>query len=283
MKFHVLLGIAYLSSVSLCLSGVNAFPAQRSLTFDVVSVRENRSGVATFGPMSLTPRGVTFMGVTPLRLIEWAHELDPRQVLGGPPWIRDTRFDVQMIAADGTDRSAFREMTKAMLRDRFGLKVSVEMAQRPIYKLQLAHSDRRLGPALKPSSQECNADIVPANKPDPTICNISVLSNDTGIVAMTARRVTIAELARALTRLRYIDRIVLDDTGLAGEYQFSVTPLAGISERGQLLDAGPQLDAGAMGALFFSALRHQLGLTLVSTDGPVTVLQIREIGRPSEN
>jgi uncharacterized protein (TIGR03435 family) len=100
---------------------------------------------------------------------------------------------------------------------------------------------------------------------------------------MTARRVTIAELARALTRLRYIDRIVLDDTGLAGEYQFSLTPLAGISERGQLLDAGSQLDAAAVGALFFSALRDQLGLKLVPTDGPVTVLQIREIGRPSEN
>lgn len=283
MKFHVLLGIACLSSVSLCLSGVSAFPAQQSLTFDVVSIREKRSGVSTFGPMSLTPRGVTFIGVTPLRLIEWAHELDPRQVLGGPPWIRDTRFDVQMIAVDGTDRSAFREMTKAMLRDRFGLKVSVEMAQRPIYKLQLAHSDRRLGPALKPSSSECNADIVPANKPDLTTCSITVLSGGTGVVAMTARRVTIAELATALTRLRYIDRIVLDDTGLAGEYQLSLTPLAGISERGQLLDAGSQLDAAAVGALFFSALRDQLGLKLVPTDGPVTVLQIREIGRPSEN
>jgi uncharacterized protein (TIGR03435 family) len=76
---------------------------------------------------------------------------------------------------------------------------------------------------------------------------------------------------------------VLDDTGLAGEYQFSLSPLAGLSERGQLLDADSQLDAGAAGALFFSALRDQLGLILVPTDGPITVLNILEIGRPSEN
>jgi uncharacterized protein (TIGR03435 family) len=273
MKFYML-------SI-LCLSSVTILSAQQSRTFDVVSIKENRSGVA--GPMSLTPRGVTFMSVTPLRLIEWAYELEPSQVLGAPSWIRDTRFDVQMTAVDGTDRSAFREMTKAMLRDRFGLKVSVGMAQRPIYKLQLARSDRRLGPALKQPSSECNADIVPANKPDFTSCSIAVLFNDTGVVAITARRATIADLARALTRVRYIDRIVLDDTGLAGEYQFSLRPLAGISERGQLLDAGSQLDAGAVGALLFSALRDQLGLKLVPTDGLVTVLNVLEIAPPSEN
>jgi uncharacterized protein (TIGR03435 family) len=124
---------------------------------------------------------------------------------------------------------------------------------------------------------------VPTNKPDLSNCSITVASNDTGVVAMIARRVTIVDLAKALTRLRYIDRIVVDDTGLAGEYQFSLAPLVDISVGGQLLDAGSQLDAAAVEARLFSALREQLGLKLVPTNGPVTVMHIREIERPSEN
>ena len=276
MKFHVLLSVV-------CLSGVSALSAQQKLTFDVVSVKENRSFPASGPPISLTSTGVTFTSVTPLRLIEWAYELDPRQVLGGPPWIRTTRFDVQMRAVEGTPSSAFRDMTKAMLQERFGLNVSVEVAQRPIYKLRLAHADRHLGRALKPSLSDCETNSpVPANIPGLNRCGISTASNGSGFLAITAGRVTMAALARSLTQLRFLDRIVVDDTGLAGEYQISFV-LAESNARSELLDTGPPFDAATAGARLFSELRDQLGLKLVPAVGPVAVLHIREIAQPSED
>ena len=76
---------------------------------------------------------------------------------------------------------------------------------------------------------------------------------------------------------------VVDKTGFAGTFDALVTftpdkALAGI--RGPATAPRPD---DATGRSFFRALEQQLGLKLESTNGPVEVLVIDHVERPSEN
>jgi uncharacterized protein (TIGR03435 family) len=66
------------------------------------------------------------------------------------------------------------------------------------------------------------------------------------------------------------DRFVIDNTGLEGEYDFSLawTDLTAVDSE------DPSL---------FTAIQEQLGLKLEPAKGPVQVTVIDSIGRPSEN
>ena len=82
-----------------------------------------------------------------------------------------------------------------------------------------------------------------------------------------------SELARTLSAGREFDRPVFDSTGLEGEYNFSVH-----ASRGP--DAA-SADPVAANAAFVSALSEQLGLRLQASRGPVRVLRVRSIERPT--
>ena len=72
-------------------------------------------------------------------------------------------------------------------------------------------------------------------------------------------------------------RSVVDRTGLAGAYDFTLTwgP-----ERPDASGAGPgTTDAPSL----FTAVQEQLGLKLISTKAPVEVIVIDHIEQPSEN
>jgi uncharacterized protein (TIGR03435 family) len=87
-----------------------------------------------------------------------------------------------------------------------------------------------------------------------------------------------------------LDRTVLDQTGLKGNYD--VTLLWTPDEASAAMTAGPGGGASGAGAApppessgpsLFTAIQEQLGLKLESTKGPVEVLVIEHIERPSEN
>jgi uncharacterized protein (TIGR03435 family) len=64
-------------------------------------------------------------------------------------------------------------------------------------------------------------------------------------------------------------RPVIDKTGLQGAYDCEMS--------------WSQANSDGTGQFFFTAVRDQLGLTLQASKGPVEVLVIDSIGRPSEN
>ena len=99
-------------------------------------------------------------------------------------------------------------------------------------------------------------------------------------------RATVREFARrgakigllASYLMNQVDRMVIDETGLTGSYEFDLqwTP-----------DAPPKLSgeapADTTGPTLFSALQDQLGLKLESKRRPVPAVIIEHIERPSEN
>jgi bla regulator protein BlaR1 len=77
-----------------------------------------------------------------------------------------------------------------------------------------------------------------------------------------------------------VSRVVVDKTGLAGRYDFSLrwTPDE-IAASGQSTDASGQENQGSL----FTALQEQAGLKLVPEKAPVKVMVIDGLDRPSEN
>ncbi len=145
-----------------------------------------------------------------------------------------------------------RLMLRALLADRFKLKVHQETKILPLYQLVIAKG----GPKLK----ESHASKTTTN----------------GIGRLTAQRMTMASLTRILTVVT--DRLVVDKTGLTAEYDFDLrwTP-------DDLQESAGEIPEAVSGPSIFTALKEQLGLKLQPAKGPVDILVIDHIERPSEN
>ncbi len=99
---------------------------------------------------------------------------------------------------------------------------------------------------------------------------------------VAARGVTMDFLARSLMGMGALDRPVVDQTGLGGTYDFEMEYAR--DSFGAEAAAGAAGFAGeASGPTFLEALREQLGLKLVAQKGPVEVVVVDAVARPSEN
>jgi uncharacterized protein (TIGR03435 family) len=92
--------------------------------------------------------------------------------------------------------------------------------------------------------------------------------------------IPMARFAKALTQLApytEVDRIVIDQTGLSGAYEFEFQFAATREHPGLRVDNDPGL------ASFTTALQEQLGLKLQPSSGPVTVWTIESARMPESN
>jgi uncharacterized protein (TIGR03435 family) len=212
-------------------------------------------------------------------------------VSGLPSWAKSERFDVEAKAenAEPTEDSeddaallAAFAMVRTLLADRFHLRTHDTDRQEAIYAIVKARGGIR--PALKPTPRDCDAiaKAGPFSGPppgtDPAMwgpCGVRLARGQ-----ILSRGGTLDQLARRLSEHPAIERKVVDRTGLMGRFDFVVqwTPLqarsgddAGASA---VIDAGPSL---------FTALEDQLGLKLEPARGPVRVLAIDHIDRPTPN
>jgi uncharacterized protein (TIGR03435 family) len=260
---------------------VDVVLSQSELTFDVVSIKEDRSETSG-SPMLTTPRSLSMMHTTPSVLIRWAYDLPQREVVGGPQWMNTVRFTLRGTTTRDTRVPEFREMVRSALRTRFRLDAVFETQQdQPIYRLIRAHADGRLGPAMSPAPFACKRPdgTIAVSKPTsapPETCGIATSITGRGLSAILGMNATMPELARTLTRRQEFDRPVLDFTGLEGEYNFHVELAKGS-------DQAAAADPVAISAAWFSALSEQLGLRLQASRGPVRVLRVRSIERPTED
>lgn len=140
------------------------------------------------------------------------------------------------------------------------MKVHQETRKGPIYVLQRA---RPQTPGLRPTAIDCEAILRAAS------------TRRGGIVATGA---TMAELARVLSRIGGIEREVENRTGLDGRFDFTLEwtpqPPPGADAAATVPETGPSI---------FTALREQLGLRLDAQRGPVRVLVIDRLERPTAN
>jgi uncharacterized protein (TIGR03435 family) len=284
-----LIGLAALSAI---LSG-NA----QSPSFDVVSVKPTAPGTQG-GAVQFSPSGrVTWTNVTLNALVNAAYQRftwDTREIVGGPEWFNEARFDVIAVASAGLPRadadgfpSQLLAMLRGVLEDRFRLVARWDTRERPIYRLVVDRADRRPGPKLVPVAVDCEtvtAAILAGNPPVSRPgrgreCGFS-LTSEQG--SLQGNAVTMAVLARFLGA-EGAGREVVDATGLLGTFDIDLLflpelPSGGVSPDQLALD--PKL-AGRAGLI--TSLREQLGLRLEPAHGRVDVLVIDRAERPTEN
>jgi uncharacterized protein (TIGR03435 family) len=177
-------------------------------------------------------------------------------------------------------------MLRALLEERFKLKLHLETRQIPVYDL-IATSRFTLKPLPEGSCTPFDPfGIEPqgltqdeAGAAAAQRCNWFVGFN--GKVDIHAA--TLDQMAAQLNRLIAIDRPVINRTGIAGvfNFHFEYQPVGGPRLVGDSGDtpAAPE----SAGPSVFTAVQEQLGLKLEPAKGPGQFVVIDHAERPSEN
>jgi uncharacterized protein (TIGR03435 family) len=256
------------------LIGVVKAQAGKGLVFDVASVRPTKSDAQHFS-IRFMPGGALNVGHTTLKvLISFAYDVREFQVSGGPGWIDSDRFDIQAKTEryDGlkmdemndaqrrTHADQMRERLRALLADRFQLRVHTESKGAPVYALVIARGGHKLKPAKEgPGGSQRGGG---------------------GGGTFHATRWTPAMLAKTLSR--FVGRDVEDRTGISGEFDIDLEWSPDVV-RPPNAGADAPTPVGSDGPSIFTALQEQLGLRLESSRGSVDVIVVDRAERPSEN
>ncbi len=130
-------------------------------SFEAVSVKVNRSADSR-SSFRGTLSGISVTNQTMTDIIRNVWGVNRLQIVGGPSWIGEDRFDIEAKASGKAGRDELVAMMKTMLADRFKLAVHQEMRPIPVYVLMLARPDGRFGPTFRQSLATCDRTNVPA-------------------------------------------------------------------------------------------------------------------------
>jgi uncharacterized protein (TIGR03435 family) len=197
-------------------------------------------------------------------------------VAGGPAWTRTEQFTTTAKASRPAQPAMMQgPMLRAILEERFALKVHRETRDADVYALITTKSGPKLPPfiagtcvPLAPNGES------PALGPGEHYCE-SMVSLDGGMLWMHAQGASLDEFARAFLSGPLSDRPVVDRTGLSGLYDITLTvpvPTGG----------GTDAAFDVRGSLI-TALQEQLGLKLEPRRGRADYLVIDHAEPPTEN
>jgi bla regulator protein blaR1 len=232
---------------------------------------------------------VTNMPLKEMMVLAW--HIQPFQISGGPSWIESVRYDISAKPDHSPKDGEVSLMLQALLADRFQLKIHHETKELPIYALVLANKDSKLGPQLTESKEGSCTPFDPAKPPPPPVPGKPQTLGCGGIVmGPTGLTVTSAPIDQMIPVLsRILERTVVDQTGLKGKFnltlQWTPEPNQGLQPPpGSLPPGAPQPPpADPNGPSIFTALQEQLGLKLESQKGPVDMIVIDSVEKPTEN
>ena len=243
----------------------------------------------------MLPNGMNATLATVHRLILSAYQIREYQLIGVPGWLNSDRFDISARAAGDVAPDMARQMLKNLLHDRFKLRVHTETRQTDLHALVLARSDGRLGPRMERTSAECEATLEakkndtapPAGPPDfearrtQEMCDSSMIgSSASGAATISMDAVP---LERLVTEISVeVAGPVVDRTGLTGMYDIELEYASARRQLQATPTAAPDLTKDVAPPLR-DALGEQLGLRLETQKGPLEVLIIDSVERPSEN
>jgi len=246
------------------------------------------------------PGGRLVIKNVPLRpLVIFAYNVRDFQVVGGPSWMTDEIWDIEARAEEGSIPAGPRDPSKpdplairfqSLLEDRFQLKTHTETRDLPVYELSIAKGGLKMklsddqGP-IKPRD--------PGDPPPPPPFQPGVPMRR-GTVFMgrgnlQAVAMSVTSIVPSLSLLA--GRVIVDKTGLTGLYDVKLQWAPDPAQGGIAVFAGPgpggpdgpppQVDS--KGPSIFTALQEQLGLKLDSAKGPVQVIVVDSVQKPSQN
>ncbi len=261
--------------------------------FDVVSVRPCKPGVTKSGdssPGRLDIGCALLADVDNTGLIQQAYnryadgQLTSAKIIpieGGPDWIHSATFEIE-AKSDGHPSIPMMlgPMMQAILEDRFKLRIHRETRQGPVYELALGKGS----PKLKPLQDGSCTPVLVGHPLPPLASGQHYCRNLVGPGSVNVEGGTLSMLAGLLGLI--LDRPVIDKTGTTNYFEIHLK----FSRDDSATPQQAMADPGAPAAItapdapgIFQAIQEQVGLKLVPAKGPVDVLVIDHIERPSEN
>jgi len=217
---------------------------------------------------------------------------DEDSLAGAPKWLDEERFDIlAKLPSDdvaGATSKAPQElkeeqqqMLRALIEERCKMKYHFETRLVTAYHLVAANP--KLTPADPKARTRCDEGPGPDGK-DPRLTN-PLLNR-----LVTCQNMTMAQFGVLLQSLArdYIYNAVLDDTGLKGSYNFTLSFSSSFfttaDAGGPPPPDGAQQAAEPSGAISLTdAVKNQLGLKLEKQKRPLQVLVIDHIEEPTAN
>lgn len=261
--------------------------------FEVASIKPNRAsdnrrmiGMRPGGRFSAT-------GISLKELLALAYDVRQYQLSGLPSWADSDRYDIDAkpegpiqtprepdrMPTDAemwTQRQKTGAMVADLLEQRFALKIHRETKEMPVYTLIVAKN----GPKLEESRPDA-PDVVPGASgrgPAPGggrgPGRAQMMSMGPGGIA--AQEMPIAMLVSQLSSI--LGRNVIDKTNLTGRYDIKLTFTP---DDGKALRNGEP--ASEAGPSIFTAIQEQLGLKLEPSKGPVDLIVVDHVEKPTEN
>jgi uncharacterized protein (TIGR03435 family) len=192
-------------------------------------------------------------------LLSAAYGVKEYQIIG-PDWLNSERYDIIAKAEKPAGEAQLMRMLQPLLAERFKVKLHRDKKEFTVYALAVDKN----GPKIRESRDQG----------DPNV--------NMGRTHVTAQRTSLAQFADLLSL--HTDRPVVDRTGLAGNFDITLTwvpdaaaalPSAGGENSGR---------GNASDTTIFTAIREQLGLRLQAAKEPLEVLIIDHAEKvPIEN
>lgn len=224
--------------------------AQDPASFEVATIKPSPPGHIGFQIFSPGPGRLSVLTGTVKDLIKVAFSLRDNQVIGGPGWLGADAFDINAKATEPLDYGQLRPLLRPLLAERFGLTFHFEKRTLPVYMLVVKNTSAGLKEVPAPG-----------------------FGIGGGKGRLRGSGADISTLASVLSD--QLGRVVVDQTGLKGNYDFILEFAP---------DDKPDDDKpDSAGASIFTAIQEQLGLKLEPGHAPLNVLVIDRVTKPSEN
>jgi len=241
-----------------------AMAADADPAFEVATIKPSRPETQGRG---FTMRGgqVMTINTSVSNLISFAYDLHDRQISGGPAWMESDKFDItgKPDAPGQPNLLQMKAMVRKLLADRFQLKFHMEKKELSVYAIVPGKAAHKL------TKNTTSTNAIP-----------SLMFPRLGM--LPARNATLAEFAQVMQSAA-LDRPVVDQTGLQGRYDFTLT---WTPDEFQFTSFGPRPPQPAEAATapdLFTAFQEQLGLKLEGKKAPADVLVVDRAEKPSEN
>jgi uncharacterized protein (TIGR03435 family) len=231
---------------------------------------EGRQGGTGFRPGMFVMTGGT---IRQIFLLAYPSEgIDP---IGAPDWLSTERFDLtvrfdQERLPQEQLQAVFREIFATQLK----MKVHYERRDAPTYSMVVARGDGRLGKGVRNIGVDCDArrDVARRGEEVPTLPpagnGVDACQNKVGNGTVLSGGIRFSQLASIVRNPA--GRLILDETGLDGFYEFSLEWAPGPGDPASP-DPRPNI---------FTAFEEQLGLKLKPSTTSVEVVVIDHVERP---
>jgi uncharacterized protein (TIGR03435 family) len=225
--------------------------------FDVADIKLNKGGAPDESGGVLPGGQFSARNVTMSELLRFAYNVRENYITGGPSWFESDHFDITGKASPNTSNDTLRIMMQTFLAKQF--KLTMHQEQKPMEVFALVVGKGGPKAALQNAASSGRPDC--QRRPTPDMQIQAICTN-----------MTMADLAKGLQGLAggYVNQEVVDQTGLAGAYDLTLTWVGRAN-----------IDNG--GLTMFDALDKQLGLRLEERRLPMPIIVIDHVEKLSDN